>query len=69
MKAQQRSGAGEPAEARFGGWIMTRSREATELVARAGFDFVVLPMMDVATSLYFRRTKPNPARQAAYKRF
>jgi 4-hydroxy-2-oxoheptanedioate aldolase len=29
---------------RFGGWIMTRSSEITELVAKAGFDFVVLDM-------------------------
>lgn len=44
MSAHQNPGAGDPAETRFGGWIMTRSSEVTELVAKAGFDFVVLDM-------------------------
>lgn len=44
MSAGHDQGAGDPAETRFGGWILTRSSEVTELVAKAGFDFVVLDM-------------------------
>jgi len=44
MNAKQSPRAGESGGTRFGGWIMTRSSEGTELVARAGFDFVVLDM-------------------------